>query len=416
MPAIAPQILQIARDAQCNVFVESGTFRGQSFRRALESGIFERCYTVEIVPRLYEKVASQYPTQANRQVFLGKSHEVFRSQIFPLCSPDDRIFFWLDGHFSGGHTGGAESLAPLLDELEAIRQSCPTSSLVIAIDDSDDLGKRDEVPGHNWPTRAEVVTAIDKINPNFACVDYTGKGALQKVCRGVLVFSYRAVRQSQPSWARYLEGLAEYRRLPGSEARVVLHPCLDEKTAKTPLDKFYFYQDTWAFRRIVAHQPRRVVDIGSTALLVGAVSCLFPTVSIDVRPLPVSLPGLTCLEGSITAIPLGDNSIELLSSLCVIEHIGLGRYGDPLDPLGSIKAVREVVRVVQPGGHFLMSVPVSHSPVLCFNAHRIFAKSQVLEWMPEFSVEDEAFLFPEPGPEERVGKQFCVWCADLVRR
>jgi len=215
--------------------------------------------------------------------------------------------------------------------------------------------------------------------------------------------------------ARYLRELAEYRGLLGSESSVRLYPCLNEKTAKTPLDKFYFYQDTWAFQRITTHRPRRVVDIGSTALLVGIVSCLFPTVSIDVRPLPVSLPGLTCVEGSITAIPFRDSSVELLSSLCVIEHVGLGRYGDALDPLGSIKALREVARVVRAGGHFLMSVPVSHRSLLCFNAHRIFTKSQVLGWLPGFSIEDEVFLFPEPGMEAELSSGHCIWCADLVR-
>lgn len=215
--------------------------------------------------------------------------------------------------------------------------------------------------------------------------------------------------------ARFFRQLAQYRALPGSESVVKLHPCLGEETAQTPLDKFYFYQDTWAFRRVIAHQPKRVVDIGSTALLVGIVSCLFPTVSIDVRPLPVSLSGLTCVEGSVTTIPFRDNSIELLSSLCVIEHIGLGRYGGPLDPLGSVKALREVARVVQDGGHFLTSVPVSHTSILCFNAHRMFTKFQILGELPEFSIEDEVFLFPEPGPETEIGKRFCVWCADLVR-
>ena len=195
MPAIAPQILKIAKDTQCNVFIESGTFLGQSFQKALKSGIFERCYSVELALGLYKDVAIKYPTRSNQQVFLGKSHEIFRSRIFPLCSSKDRIFFWLDGHFSGGitwigRTRGADSPCPLLAELETIHQCCPSSSLVIAIDDVDDFGMRNSIiPGHNWPTRTEVDAAAYRINPNFVCLDYTGKGSFQKVYRGVLVFS-----------------------------------------------------------------------------------------------------------------------------------------------------------------------------------------------------------------------------------
>lgn len=196
MPTIAPQILEIARDTQCNVFVESGTLRGHSFLRALRSGIFERCYTVEIVPALHKSIAARYSVQPSRQVFLGESHKVFRKQIFPLCSAKDRIFFWLDGHYSAGPTGGANLPCPLLKELEVIRQWCPSRLLVIAIDDTNDFGMRSsETPGLNWPTRAEVEAAAYRINPNFVCLDYTGKGPLQKVFRGVLVFSYRALKE-----------------------------------------------------------------------------------------------------------------------------------------------------------------------------------------------------------------------------
>lgn len=202
MPAIAFQILSIAKDAQCNVFVESGTHLGTSFRRALESGIFERCYTVEIVPKLYSRLAVQYPDQPNRRVFLGRSHEVFRDQVLPLCFSGDRILFWLDGHCGAKDGGGADFPCPLLDELEAIRQCCPSSSLVIAIDDTEHFGRRDtRTPGNNWPTRNEVEAAAYRINPHFFCLDYTGEGATHWLFGGVLVFSYQSSNRREQHFA-----------------------------------------------------------------------------------------------------------------------------------------------------------------------------------------------------------------------
>lgn len=190
MPPISSEMLAIAKDAGCNVFVESGTYMGVSFRRALRSQIFERCYSVEIVPELYRSVARAYPEKPSRKVFLGRSHEVFRDQVLPLCSPSDRIFFWLDGHFSGGDTGGAEFPCPLLEELEAIREHCPTESIVIAIDDTDDFGRKNaNVLAWNWPTRAEIEDAARSINRDFFCLDYTGAEHRRKVHRGALVFS-----------------------------------------------------------------------------------------------------------------------------------------------------------------------------------------------------------------------------------
>jgi SAM-dependent methyltransferase len=229
----------------------------------------------------------------------------------------------------------------------------------------------------------------------------------------------RAPILNHPAFEGFLGDVGRYLSLPGHEERFGLWPCLDDKTAVTPLDKYYFYQDTWAAGKILQIQPRQVVDVGSTALLVGVLSRIFPTTSVDVRPLPVTLQGLTCLQGSITQLPFADGSIELLSSMCVIEHIGLGRYGDPIDSQGSVKALKEVSRVVRPGGHFLFSVPLSHTPGVSFNAHRIFSKPQILGLLPEFSLVEELHLFPEPGEAAGVDKLegfgFCVWCAHMTK-
>jgi hypothetical protein len=50
---------------------------------------------------------------------------------------------------------------------------------------------------------------------------------------------------------------------------------------------------------------------------------------------------------------------------------GLGRYGDPLDPDGDLKAIGELVRVLAPGGDLLVATPVG-SPRVAFNAHRVY--------------------------------------------
>ncbi len=225
---------------------------------------------------------------------------------------------------------------------------------------------------------------------------------------------------SHPGYPEYLSEFSQYAGMAEVESRISFWPCLDDKTTETPLDLYYFYQDTWAARRIFELSPRVVVDVGSTALLVGIISQHIPTISIDIRPLPVSLPGLTSKTGSITDLPLGDESVELLSSMCVIEHIGLSRYGDELDVQGSVSAFREVSRVIRPGGHFLFSVPVSHTPGVSFNAHRIFSKAQVQALLPDFTVQDELYLFPDPRSESEIatlqGFEFCIWCSHAGKK
>jgi len=66
-----------------------------------------------------------------------------------------------------------------------------------------------------------------------------------------------------------------------------------------------------------------------------------------------------------------------LSCLHVIEHIGLGRYGDPIDPDGHLKAAAELSRVLRSGGQLLLGTPVGRER-LCFDAHRIFDPATIV--------------------------------------
>jgi SAM-dependent methyltransferase len=64
--------------------------------------------------------------------------------------------------------------------------------------------------------------------------------------------------------------------------------------------------------------------------------------------------------------------------LCVssIEHSGLGRYGDPLDPDGDLKAMTELGRMLNPGGILFLTVPVGPDRVI-FNLHRIYGPQRL---------------------------------------
>jgi SAM-dependent methyltransferase len=77
------------------------------------------------------------------------------------------------------------------------------------------------------------------------------------------------------------------------------------------------------------------------------------------------------VAGDITRLDYAAGSLDSVSSLHVVEHVGLGRYGDALDPHGSERALSELARVVAPGGRLYVSVPIGRETV-CFNAHRVF--------------------------------------------
>jgi SAM-dependent methyltransferase len=185
----------------------------------------------------------------------------------------------------------------------------------------------------------------------------------------------------------YVSDARRYRRLPGAEPLRLrdAFPQLADRTGTNPYDSHYFFQDVWAAHRVAEHSPRRHVDVGSRVDYVGFLTSHTDVTFVDIRPLDVELERLQSVKGSVLDLPFSDRSIESLSCLHVAEHIGLGRYGDPLDPQGSRKAAAELQRVLAPGGQLLFSGPVGTSRV-CFNAHRIHEPAEIVSWFDQLNL------------------------------
>ena len=110
------------------------------------------------------------------------------------------------------------------------------------------------------------------------------------------------------------------------------YPCLSDRVTRTPFDPHYFYQGAWLARRLSLTKPIPPCDVGSSVAMVSVLSARVPMVFLDYRPLAVKLSGLQSVAGDIINLPFASNSLSSLSSLHVIEHVGLGRYGDSLNP------------------------------------------------------------------------------------
>lgn len=214
-------------------------------------------------------------------------------------------------------------------------------------------------------------------------------------------------------WDWYVQDLAAYRSMPGGEGTrdEDLIPQLGDRTPANPYDGHYFFQDVWAARRIADRRPARHVDVGSRVDYVGFVTAITDVVFVDIRPLEVEIENLECVTGSVLNLPFTDRSLDSVSCLHVAEHIGLGRYGDPLNPSGTREAAAELQRVIAPGGQLLFSVPVGR-PRTCFNAHRIFDPCEVPHMFPElllveFAGVDDSIVFRRHRlPEELAGSEY----------
>src|SRR3989338_8155866 len=196
-----------------------------------------------------------------------------------------------------------------------------------------------------------------------------------------------------PKYISFFAELRQYKRMDGAEDIAIrdLYPILNERTSTTAFDTHYFYQDIWAFRKIFESGVKAHVDVGSKVDYVGFLSAVTQVTFIDIRPLITDLPNLESKSGSILGMPYPDGSVSSLSCLHVAEHIGLGRYGDPLDPLGTVKACRELQRGLAPRGDLHFCFPLG-KPRVCFNAHRIHSPDQILEYFSGLKLVEFSFV------------------------
>ena len=105
----------------------------------------------------------------------------------------------------------------------------------------------------------------------------------------------------------------------------------------------------------------------------------------------------------------------------VIEHIGLGRYGDEIDPLGDICAIRELTRALKPRDRLLFVVPIG-KPRVCFNAHRIYDPIDILKYFDEFRLEEFAVVTDNGNfirhskPDDYQNQKYACGMYHLVKR
>ncbi|MBP7250643.1 MAG: DUF268 domain-containing protein [Aliarcobacter sp.] len=171
------------------------------------------------------------------------------------------------------------------------------------------------------------------------------------------------------------------------------YPQIKDKTIKTGFDRHYVYHTSWAARKVKEINPIKHTDISSSLYFSGIVSAFIDVDFYDYRPADLHLNGLKSLEGNLLNLPFETNSIFSISCMHTVEHIGLGRYGDSIDPEGDLKAISELKRIVAKDGNLLFVVPLG-SPKIEFNAHRIYSYNQIISYFSDFELK-EFSLIPE---------------------
>lgn len=190
-----------------------------------------------------------------------------------------------------------------------------------------------------------------------------------------------------PRLIKFYRYYKQYKHLTNAEELNIsdFYPCINDDTPTTSFDTHYFYQGVWAFRKIKESGVMSHFDVGSEIRWVGLLSAITRVTFIDIRPFETDLKDLILKKGDILDMPFEDNSVDSLSCLHVAEHIGLGRYGDELDPDGTKKACKELSRILAINGNLYFSVPVGKQKTY-FNAHRVHSPKTIIEYFKDLEL------------------------------
>lgn len=190
---------------------------------------------------------------------------------------------------------------------------------------------------------------------------------------------------SPKAMARFIKDFYRFHSLLALSASPMpfgkLYPCIHDYNAEGGLASgHYFHQDLIVAQRVFQANPVRHVDVGSRVDGFIAHLAVFRNVEVfDIRPLTTTAKNIVFRRFDIMEDlrPEHIDYCDSLSCLHALEHFGLGRYGDRLDPDGHLKGFNNLSRLLRTGGALYLAVPIGPNRIE-FNAHRVFAIQELI--------------------------------------
>lgn len=210
-------------------------------------------------------------------------------------------------------------------------------------------------------------------------------------------FDPRRLGRSLQGIPKYIADWLRFRKTYKGEIR--FFPCLHdwhEEGGSTRGE--YFWQDLHVARKIFAANPETHVDIGSRIDGFVAHVAAFRSIEVfDIRPITALIPGVVFTQADLMSPSEANKDYcDSLSCLHALEHFGLGRYGDPIDPEGHISGLSNMVRLLRSGGVFYLSVPIGQERVE-FNAHRVLCPTSLSRLVSAMGFVLHEFSWMESG-------------------
>ena len=152
------------------------------------------------------------------------------------------------------------------------------------------------------------------------------------------------------------------------------------------------FECAFAAYHLAKRKPATILDVGSYRRFVLGLLAHFQVTTVDVRSREAVLDNEIAVNCDAKNLNFPNNAFDSVVSLCVLEHFGLGRYGDEFDLNGDRKAFAEMIRVLRPGGALIFTTTITRAlPRIAFNAHRIYGCKMIRSFCDGLELEEERF-------------------------
>lgn len=216
----------------------------------------------------------------------------------------------------------------------------------------------------------------------------------------LLGFDPRILLRSILGLPKYIRNRAKFRM--GYTGRMEFVPCLNDLAEEAGATKSeYFWQDLYVARAVHEAKPQKHVDIGSRVDgFVAHIASFRDCEVFDIRPITSQIPGVIFRKVDIMkaeTLPHNeyDGYCDSISCLHALEHFGLGRYGDKVDPQGYKHGISNIVKLLKRGGRLYLSTPIGQERVE-FDANWVFDPRKIIQEIEFFGLKLESLILITP--------------------
>lgn len=150
------------------------------------------------------------------------------------------------------------------------------------------------------------------------------------------------------------------------------------------------FQFAFCADNIARLKPKSILDVGSYRHFLLGLLASYKVTTIDFRSRKIRAENETPFRIDAKSLPFEDDVFDVVLSISVIEHLGLTCYGDVFDLDADRLAINEMVRVLKPGGHLILTVPITEmKPFIVFNARRVYSYNMIKIFVKELQYVSE---------------------------